>query len=469
MEEEYRDDYDDMMNIKRDVDDLIEILHRVHIDNAQKQYFAQRIGGRPTSIMPLTPFVFEFFIFNSLYQVDWVKSFERGQLIFHQDKYGETKQQNEFMKFIKQKNKQTPQHLYRAFLPLSFLPPVEGAWTKVTPDARISLEHGQSFFRKIRGLQDIILETLVPEEMPTTKKVYKLIEDCRYYIYLVRNNIFHGSKTLGEVYEANQKRRIEVYDLFLKGLTSLFFLSVGKSSVASDFVQLPIVSQVLPSQRGEILDINEVWSAIIKRLMKPEDPRLLFMFTKLFKPAESEPINKFALFYPSAGRDLITPILLGLPYCKEFYFYELSTSRNPPPPIIHLLRPVQGFTFEQRDWYEGNDEHSISFKFNGVERNVHWVHRDNKEFFNRDANLTFYFHRGDSGGEGGSGQKWDSDLLPQLIKKIPEGIQCLYLTDGEPGGLSLKIRPKFKTIHVPYSDRERIYYCGSLSQTTKLA
>jgi len=466
MGDEHKDN--DLVKFSSDVIGLIDILHHAHIDNAKQQYSAESIGGHRTSIMPLTPFVYEFFIFNSLYQVDWVQSFELGYLAFHPDNYLETKQQNEFMKFIKQKSRQNPQHIHRAFLPLSFLAPVEGAWTKVTPDARITVEQGQSFFKKIRILQDIILETSIPKEMPITKKVYELIKDCSYYIYLVRNNIFHGSKTLGEVYEPNQRRRIEVYDLFLKGITSLFFLSVGKSPVAIDFVQLPIVGQVLASQCAEILDINAVWSAAIKRLMKPEDSRLLFMFTKLFKPIRSEPIDNSALFYPSAGRDLITPILLGLPYCREFYFYESGTRHNKPPNIAYHLKSIQEFRFEKRDWYEGNNEHSIKFKFNGIERNVYWIHQDNKKFLERDVNLAFYFHRGDSWGEGGSGQKWDSDLLSQLIKKIPSGVQCLYLTDGEPGGLSPEIRPKALNIHVPYSDQGMVYYCGSLSQSSKL-
>jgi hypothetical protein len=188
MGDEHKDN--DLVKFPSDVNGLIDILHHAHIDNAKQQYSAESIGGHRTSIMPLTPFVYEFFIFNSLYQVDWVQSFELGYLAFHPDNYLETKQQNEFMKFIKQKSRQNPQDIHRAFLPLSFLAPVEGAWTEVTPDARITVEQGQSFFKKIRILQDIILETSIPKEMPITKKVYELIKDCSYYFISLEITFF---------------------------------------------------------------------------------------------------------------------------------------------------------------------------------------------------------------------------------------------------------------------------------------
>src|SRR5437773_10408090 len=57
--------------------------------------------------------------------------------------------------------------------------------------------------------------------------------------YLVRNSIFHGSKALGKTYDEDQKRRFEVYDLFLMCITSLFFLVAGLKHVVSDCLQVP--------------------------------------------------------------------------------------------------------------------------------------------------------------------------------------------------------------------------------------
>lgn len=51
-------------------------LHKMHQDNDERDYYAKDQGGQYVSIMPLTPFVFEFFIYNSIYQVDWPTSLE---------------------------------------------------------------------------------------------------------------------------------------------------------------------------------------------------------------------------------------------------------------------------------------------------------------------------------------------------------------------------------------------------------
>ena len=55
------------------VADLIDTLHAAHLDNARLHYYARGPQNRIISQMPLTPFIYEFFLFNSLYQIDWEK------------------------------------------------------------------------------------------------------------------------------------------------------------------------------------------------------------------------------------------------------------------------------------------------------------------------------------------------------------------------------------------------------------
>ena len=72
---------------------LINVLHVPHTDNAKLQYYAKTIDNRPYSIMPHTPFVYELFIFNSIYQIDWKNSEIAGDLRFHsRESCGEFKQ-----------------------------------------------------------------------------------------------------------------------------------------------------------------------------------------------------------------------------------------------------------------------------------------------------------------------------------------------------------------------------------------
>lgn len=224
----------------------------------------------------------------------------------------------------------------------------------------------------------------------------------------MRNNIFHGSKTLGEIFEPNQKRRIEVYDLFLKGITSLFFLASGKDTAACDFVPCPIYSSSLPTTNaGEVADQALILGAVAQRLMKIGDSRLISRFTKVVTPPllENTPSEKSSLFYPSAGTDFLTPLLLGLPYCTQFYFFEQHRPEEPQLAAkkLKLLNRIKGLHIPTNPprWELADDRHYIDFEFNGIPRRLHWVHADNRAFLQEDAELRFYFRRGDSSHGGG--------------------------------------------------------------------
>jgi hypothetical protein len=82
------------MEIKmgQSINSLLDILHQVHCDNSRMQYFAESYLYHRISTMPLSPFVFEYFLFNSIYQVDWRKSLDEDELIFHPNDYSEAKQ-----------------------------------------------------------------------------------------------------------------------------------------------------------------------------------------------------------------------------------------------------------------------------------------------------------------------------------------------------------------------------------------
>ncbi|BCO09217.1 hypothetical protein GF1_15930 [Desulfolithobacter dissulfuricans] len=76
--------------------------------------------------------------------------------------------------------------------------------------------------------------------------------------------------------------------------------------------------------------------------------------------------------------------------------------------------------------------------------------------------LSFYFHRGDSWGEGGSGQRWDSEHIPELINMVPYNKRCVFLTDGEPGGIDKECFELCSELSIPFLERRRKYYFGFL-------
>lgn len=437
---------------------LLDTLVKAHCDNAQRAYYARQRRAQPHSTMPATSFVFELFLFNSLYQYDWESTFSQKVLVpWERDQLLEYAQQAKLERFVRGRCQDNPTILRRAFAPVCQLEDLDGDWTRVTPDARISTDDGRKFFTKIAELRNRLRSE---NELQPSRSLFELIADCRYFVYLVRNNIFHGSKSIGEIYEPKQRRRIEVYDIFLKCLVSLFFLSVDKSPVAADYVQLPIR---LAFQDSNVVNIgqSEVVDLVANGRMKPEDSRLIAAFFSHRHVPTQWPSPRDSLFYPSSGEDLFTPLLLGLPYCAQFFFYDHLPRKNVVGRLKRLLNQLPDVQFQSNG---GRDNEPLQFDFIGTRRTIHLVQGDNLDFLDRDVDLTFYFHRGDSPGEGGSGQNWDSLYVVDLGEQIESAGACQILTDGEPGGLHPDLRSRMQKASIPLSHGGRDYFFGEASR-----
>jgi len=421
---------------------FISSIYETHLDNIKNIYKVSPHGKKP--IMPLTNFIFEFFIFNSLYQIDWMYSYDNRTIIYHdRESENENNQIAKFLKFIRNNNQYGDSLLIDCFEPLKHIS-AEGEWTKIVEDERIKIEDGENFFRKLTFIKNN------QSKFYPTKANFKLIKSCLYFIGNVRNNIFHGSKTEKLLDEESQLRRLEIYDIFIKCVNALFFaitiLEGQKEKISSYKIQIPITSPRIASAR--ILELINKREGI-----KVEDSRLInHIATTNFKPNLGD-----TLFYPSAGYDIITPTIIALEHINDFYFYNESYDFRKLGGIKKDLEKILNLDI---DYDKGKK--IFSFNFSGSKRILHFIANDNKTFLKKEeVNLGFYFHRGDSNGEGGSDQKWDSDLLPELMNKIKSSNNCFFITDGHPGGLSndLNIIEKIK---LKKTERNREYYIGYL-------
>lgn len=205
------------------LDNLISTLRAVHEDNRVSQHFRQRDGDpTPYSTMYLAPFVFQFFIYNGLYQIDWESSLQTGAIVNH--RHGtEEEQQDAFESFLRPRT--TPQTFAQAFSALPHLA-LSGDWTAVVPDPRIAVEDGRLFFGRLRKFQEDVRRGTKHKAL--VEQGFQRIAELRPFIYAVRCNIFHGRKSLAEVADRSQNQRLQVYFLFLQGLVSLFFLTMSR-------------------------------------------------------------------------------------------------------------------------------------------------------------------------------------------------------------------------------------------------
>ena len=445
------------------ITNYLDTLRQAHCDNARQVYYAMGRGRQRRSTMPVTSFVFEYFIYNSLYQYDWERSIAEADMVPWEDEPTEPQQQNGLERFVKSQCKSNPQILMRAFEPLTHIDDLTGEWTEVTPCAGtrgITTEDGRRFFRKLTQLRDRVRSR---DDLKINKSLFDLICDCRYFVNRIRNAVFHGSKSIGETWDAKQRKRIEVYDIFLKCLVSLFFLAVDdEKPVASDSVQVPI-RVPRGNEMFHTIEQRRISEAVINRAMKPEDSRLIReFFCQADEPPQS-PGSRDALFYPSSGKDILTPLLLGLPFCSQFFFYDRFIKRNGQM-FENQIKKYLGPRSTIERSMEGDDTEVVTFDFWGIPRSLHLVSNDNREFLRQDVDLTFYFHRGDSPGEGGSDQKWDSFELSNLGQQVEDTGICQIVTDGEPGGLHPDVKSQMRTLRIPESERGRDYFLGRASR-----
>lgn len=148
------------------------------------------------------------------------------------------------------------------------------------------------------------------------------------------------------------------------------------------------------------------------------------------------------LFYPCSGQDFTEPIERFLPFIDEFWFvdiaYDLSQPLVPKNFLKHLdTRLVQetGFTIANNKPFKvGIRTDTYLEESTDRKIKVHSCQGKGYDTFrvafrNTTKQLSIFFHRGDSIGEGGSNFRWlGSKMLKYLLLHLePNG---LIVTDG---------------------------------------
>lgn len=200
-------------------------------------------------------------------------------------------------------------------------------------------------------------------------------------------------------------------------------------------------------------------------LMRPADAWLIRLVANHFDSDSlmDPPLAGSCLFYPAACTDMITALLIGLPYCTDFYFYERESFR-----FENTRKIKRGLCtlFEQvGEPVVRTSCHVYTFTAAGIERSLHWVNGDNLDFLNTKTNLAVYFHRGDSCEGPGSSQNWDSSLFPALTEKVHSGT-LRVITQGMPGGIHPLLGRQLETLQInsdcPFSHDGK-YFIGTLT------
>ncbi len=214
------------------IDNYLDTLRQAHCDNARQVYYAMG-WQRSRSTMPVTSFVFDFFIYNSIYQYDWERSIAEADMVAWEDEPTEPQQQNGLERFVRSQCASNPQFLMRAFEPLIHMDELAGEWTEITPIAGtrgITTEEGRQFFRKLTQLRDRVRSR---DDLKINKSLFKLISSCRHFVYRIRNAVFHGAKSIGET--QGNRTKYEHIQSIPEILTWMLISSCRRLLASSDY------------------------------------------------------------------------------------------------------------------------------------------------------------------------------------------------------------------------------------------
>jgi hypothetical protein len=175
----------------------------------------------------------------------------------------------------------------------------------------------------------------------------------------------------------------------------------------------------------------------------------------IIEESELEAVKDSALFYPCSGEDLLVPIEIFSPYVTDFWFVDLR----------YFTRPKKHYGFDARadkqsPLLSGDDRYELLSML--VFGNPEWppdekeidpcilletyLHRESgreirirrrrgygySAFRKEISRIGVFFYRGDSAGEGGSGNHWLSrDHIDEICDKLIDG--GLIVSDGSDG------------------------------------
>jgi hypothetical protein len=198
------------------------MLSEVHRDSLSLYHFARKPRSKDErSTMPVTAFIYGFFLYNSLYSIDWESTLSNEQITYHPDDRSEGFKQQQFEVFMRKLAEKNPAAVRKSFANLGKIAQ-DASWTEVIPAPRITVSDGNEFFLRLNQLSDFV--TGSDEEVASNLgSIFSRIETCRLFIYQVRNNVFHGTKSLGQIWDKDQLKRIETYRKFLQCLVACFF------------------------------------------------------------------------------------------------------------------------------------------------------------------------------------------------------------------------------------------------------
>lgn len=203
-------------------------LHEIHLGTAKLHHAIRENEREQWQEYFPTRFIYAFFAFNSLYNVDWGASYDAGRILPVSKVKAivkgklievEEKERNKQAKYLSYCFKDASfVRMYKEFFIRSVLKESTKEEVKEIL-SEIRLDSGsvrnEGYVRKFRmAVDDLLMRNRFDKDTVAT------ILD---FIYSVRCNIFHGVKSIDEMKDYGQQDRLDIYACFVVALNQMVF------------------------------------------------------------------------------------------------------------------------------------------------------------------------------------------------------------------------------------------------------
>jgi hypothetical protein len=180
-----------------------------------------------------TQFIYSYFTFNSIYSFDWASSIKQREVVgWPPDEHGrmprETDQFKQYLRFcLDTLRDETPQifarHLDESLSLFSVQEPGH-TLTGIKPsnESARTRRFREAFPQNFSKLYDGRI---------TRNDHYATLVATLMFLYAVRNNVFHGSKTRIEMEDQAQQQRLLIYSALLVASNGMLFEAVDRQDV----------------------------------------------------------------------------------------------------------------------------------------------------------------------------------------------------------------------------------------------
>lgn len=215
------------INIKNNFVEEIEDLYRLHYITKEYEHIVEYERGAWKLFEP-SKFIYAYFAFNSFYNFDWEVSLKNRKLTAFPKRIEDGKEiepsegqkYKAMIDFIFSRVDKNDKELFVKIIKgKDNIENTIATISRITPDNHISESERVNFKREFENL-------LRSNEI----KIGKLKNDIIRFIYMVRNNIFHGTKNTIEMSELFQRKRLDIYSNIIIAINELLFMVLEKNT-----------------------------------------------------------------------------------------------------------------------------------------------------------------------------------------------------------------------------------------------